>query len=127
MPAPQEMHVNPGPTQALRLPCAKSEKTGGIQDMTTVASSTIEVYGPSSYPVFDSSVKRTTLTAVATSATSSLLVLIHQFAANEFTEAQGFVAGYYVALPIHLTANGTPVQGQPIPFRLRNPWERLRN
>ena len=123
-----EMHINPGPNEALILPCTKSAKTGGIQNMTMVVSSVIVVCGPIPTSGASPSTKTTTLAATPMgSTTATLLTLVHQFAADEFTVAQGFKAGAYLAWPIHTLEDGTTVQGQPLPFKLKNPWENLSN
>lgn len=122
-----EMHVNPGSNQAMLLPCPKS-KSGGIQDMTTVQSSVIVVYGPIVGAVIVPGTKQTTLSASPVNVAPASLTLMHQFTHGEFTVAAGFKAGNYVAIPFHtLAGGGDPIQGQPSPFKLKNPWEKLNN
>jgi hypothetical protein len=108
----KEMHVNPSTDQALVMTYAKSA-SGGIQDMRTIASAAIVVRGPNGST-------ETTYPAVISSQTAAGLVLTHTFVAGEFA-----ATGVYTAWGLFTPNTGTPIQGEPQDFRVKERWERL--
>lgn len=108
----KEIHVRPSTLQAIVLPYTRSA-SGGLQDLRSVQSAVIALRGPNG-------VAETTVSAVLSEQTETSLILTHQCVDGELTRA-----GVYTAWGVFTGDHGTPIQGDPQDFRVRERWERI--